>query len=232
MFYLICETRTSSSLCLAVLYIAMVYFAGPPPARKRTPHQKISVGRYNVDGTGRDLMSLFPVPRIMPYTAKVYHALKPVSNRVAPKTYGAERPKPSGSGRDSFVWKHWDNNKPPGFRPTETPWARNSTAPWANDRMAKRPPKKRLNYNAKSAEAKRQRQKFIIQQQYMKILTLSPRQQKCANARQRPNTSQPRKRSPRHWPMKPNQGPAGSIPRGLRCKRPETPGGRNTTPWV
>ena len=171
MFYLICETRTSSSLCLAVLYIAMVYFAGPPPARKRTPHQKISVGRYNVDGTGRDLMSLFPVPRIMPYTAKVYHALKPVSNRVAPKTYGAERPKPSGSGRDSFVWKHWDNNKPPGFRPTETPWAR-------------------------------------------------------------PNTSQPRKRSPRHWPMKPNQGPAGSIPRGLRCKRPETPGGRNTTPWV
>jgi len=106
----------------------------------------------------------------MPYTAKVYHAVKPVSNRVAPKTYGAERPKPSGSGRDSFVWKHWDNNKPPGFRPTETPWARNSTAPWANDRMAKRPPKKRLNYNAKSAEAKRQRQKFLIQQQYMKIL--------------------------------------------------------------
>ena len=74
--------------------------------------------------------------------------------------------------------------------------------------------------------------KFLIQQQYMKILTLSPRQQKCANARQRPNTSQPRKRSPRHWPMKPNQGPAGSIPRGLRCKRPETPGGRNATPWV
>ena len=181
-------------------------------------------------------MSLYPVPKIMPHTAKVYQALKPVSNRVALKTYGACHPKPSGTGRDSFVWKHWkDATQTTGFRPTQTPWAKNSAAPWANDRTAKRPPKKRLNYNKKSAEAKRQRQKFIIQQQYMRILSMSPRQaDQNLHAARRPNTSAGKGRNcnPRRWPSKPVQGSRASVPGVLQSHRPRTADVRKPSPWL
>ena len=58
-----------------------MYFDGPPP--QRTTRQKSSPSRnyvpaYHANGTGRDLMSFYPTMQVLPHTAKVYNAIKPV----------------------------------------------------------------------------------------------------------------------------------------------------------
>ena len=155
------------------------YFGGPPPYRKRNPTPKVSQTRYYLNGTGRDLMSLYPAPKIMPFTAKVYHAIPPDRNKSPRKTYGFDRPKPSGSGRDSFIWQQSNNGNPskPSFRPTTTPWAKASLAPWANDREVTRSTQqvKRKSFNSNSAKARRERLRSVQQKQYMQLLSYSPR---------------------------------------------------------
>ena len=114
-----------------------MYFDGPPPRSK----YKSSPGRnyvpvYRANGTGRDLMSFYPRMKVMPHTAKVYHAVKAVPSKrgsrlphttilvhlvlVGIRLYGKKK-KDSNGGAITF-------------RPTQTPWASNSNNPWANDR--------------------------------------------------------------------------------------------------
>ena len=155
-----------------------MYFDGPPP--QRTTRQKSSPSRnyvpaYRANGTGRDLMSFYPTMQVLPHTAKVYNAIKPVSSKRSSRLPHTTIPRPSGSGRDSFIWQKKGNGPAVTFRPQTTPWGSNSQNPWANDRevtparlLVKQ---KRLKYNPQSGRARKMRVRSKFQKEYMKMLS-------------------------------------------------------------
>ena len=109
-------------------YRLIMYFDGPPPRSKtKSSSSRNYVPQYRANGTGRDLISFWPQINVMPHTAKVYHAIKPINSKRGARSPHTTIPRPSGTGRDSFIWRKKSSQKPVSFRPTQTPWVSNST---------------------------------------------------------------------------------------------------------
>ena len=108
---------------------SIMYFDAPPPRSKtKSSSSRNYVPQYRANGTGRDLMSFWPRINVMPHTARVYHAIKPINSKRSARIPHTTIPRPSGTGRDSFIWRKKSSDKPVSFRPTQTPWVSISTS--------------------------------------------------------------------------------------------------------
>ena len=102
-------------------------YSGAPPRPKQNLRDRNYVPQYRANGTGRDLMSFWPRINVMPHTARVYHAIKPINSKRSVDFLILQFHAHLVLGEILYLEKK-SSEKPVNFRPTQTPWVSTSTS--------------------------------------------------------------------------------------------------------